>query len=132
MTLLRGGLKRPFSDGTTHVTFTPEDFMARLAALVPRPRDQGSQPRHEVLRRERHVRRTVAERALQPAAQQGHVAAALDPERAAGRVRPVEVREDLVEHLGAHNRGVLLCRRSGCAGRYEKEAAQGASSEPGG
>ena len=31
-------LKRPFSDGTTHVKFTPEDFIARLAALVPRPR----------------------------------------------------------------------------------------------
>lgn len=38
MALLRDGLKRPFSDGTTHVKFTPEDFMARLAALVPRPR----------------------------------------------------------------------------------------------
>ena len=31
-------LKRPFRDGTTHLRFTPEDFMARLAALVPRPR----------------------------------------------------------------------------------------------
>lgn len=31
-------LKRPFRDGTTHLKFTPEDFMARLAALVPRPR----------------------------------------------------------------------------------------------
>jgi len=30
--------KRPFRDGTTHLRFTPEDFMARLAALVPRPR----------------------------------------------------------------------------------------------
>ena len=26
-------LKRPFRDGTTHLRFTPEDFMARLAAL---------------------------------------------------------------------------------------------------
>jgi len=25
-------------DGTTHILFTPEDFLARLAALVPRPR----------------------------------------------------------------------------------------------
>ena len=31
-------LKRPFRDGTTHLTFTPEDFLSRLAALVPRPR----------------------------------------------------------------------------------------------
>jgi ribosomal protein S27E len=31
-------LKRPFRDGTTHLKFTPEDFLARLAALVPRPR----------------------------------------------------------------------------------------------
>jgi Putative transposase len=30
--------KRPFSDGTTHVLFEPHDFIARLAALVPRPR----------------------------------------------------------------------------------------------
>ena len=28
--------KRPFSDGTTHVLFEPHDFIARLAALVPR------------------------------------------------------------------------------------------------
>jgi hypothetical protein len=31
-------LKRPFSNGTTHVLFEPLDFIARLAALVPRPR----------------------------------------------------------------------------------------------
>ena len=31
-------LKRAFTDGTTHVLFEPEDFIARLAALVPRPR----------------------------------------------------------------------------------------------
>ena len=30
-------LKHPFRDGTTHVLFSPEDFIARLAALVPRP-----------------------------------------------------------------------------------------------
>jgi hypothetical protein len=28
----------PYRDGTTHVVFEPLDFMARLAALVPRPR----------------------------------------------------------------------------------------------
>ena len=31
-------LKNPFHDGTTHVLFSPADFIARLAALVPRPR----------------------------------------------------------------------------------------------
>ena len=31
-------LKNPFRDGTTHVLFNPDDFIARLAALVPRPR----------------------------------------------------------------------------------------------
>ena len=30
-------LKNPFRDGTTHILFSPEDFGARLAALVPRP-----------------------------------------------------------------------------------------------
>jgi hypothetical protein len=31
--------KRPFRDGSTHVVLEPLDFMARLAALVPRPLD---------------------------------------------------------------------------------------------
>ncbi len=31
-------LAHPFRDGTTHKVFSPEDWMARLAALVPRPR----------------------------------------------------------------------------------------------
>ena len=30
-------LKHPFDDGTTSVVFSPEDFIARLASLVPRP-----------------------------------------------------------------------------------------------
>jgi hypothetical protein len=30
--------KQPFRDGSTQVVFEPLDFMARLAALVPRPR----------------------------------------------------------------------------------------------
>ena len=43
MSLTRGGnvryaLKTPYRDGTTHVIFEPEDFIARLAALVPKPR----------------------------------------------------------------------------------------------
>ena len=31
-------LKHPYRDGTTHFVFDPLDFLARLAALVPRPR----------------------------------------------------------------------------------------------
>ena len=32
-----GQLKTPYKDGTTHVIFEPLDFIARLAALVPKP-----------------------------------------------------------------------------------------------
>jgi hypothetical protein len=35
---VRYRLKTPYRDGTTHVYFSPLDFMARLAALVPKPR----------------------------------------------------------------------------------------------
>lgn len=31
-------LKNPFSDGATHILFSPLDFLGKLAALVPRPR----------------------------------------------------------------------------------------------
>ena len=35
---VRYQLKTPYKDGTTHVIFEPLDFIARLAALVPKPR----------------------------------------------------------------------------------------------
>jgi hypothetical protein len=35
---VRYKLKTPYRDGTTHVIFEPLDFIARLAALVPKPR----------------------------------------------------------------------------------------------
>lgn len=35
---VRYTLKTPYRDGTTHVFFDPLDFIARLAALVPKPR----------------------------------------------------------------------------------------------
>lgn len=35
---VRYELKTPYSNGTTHVLFAPLDFIARLVALVPRPR----------------------------------------------------------------------------------------------
>jgi hypothetical protein len=31
-------LKNPFHNGTTHILFSPLDFLSKLAALVPRPR----------------------------------------------------------------------------------------------
>jgi hypothetical protein len=37
---VRYALKTPYRDGTTHVIFEPEDFIARLAALVPKSRAQ--------------------------------------------------------------------------------------------
>lgn len=36
--LVRYQVKTPYRDGTTHVLFKPLDFLARLAALVPKPR----------------------------------------------------------------------------------------------
>ena len=36
--MVRYKLKTPYRDGTTHVFFEPLDFLARLAALVPKPR----------------------------------------------------------------------------------------------
>ena len=36
--LVRRIVRRLTRDGTTHILFSPEDFIARLAALVPRPR----------------------------------------------------------------------------------------------
>lgn len=35
---IRYELKTPYRDGTTHVIFEPLDFIAKLAALVPKPR----------------------------------------------------------------------------------------------
>ncbi len=35
---MRYQLETPYNNGTTHVVFEPLDFLARLAALVPRPR----------------------------------------------------------------------------------------------
>ena len=35
---VRHHFKTPWHDGTTHVVFEPPDFIARLAALVPKPR----------------------------------------------------------------------------------------------
>lgn len=31
-------LKSPYRNGSTHIVMSPQEFMQRLAALVPRPR----------------------------------------------------------------------------------------------
>ena len=41
---VRYQLKTPYRDGTTHVIFEPLDFIARLAALVPKPRGNLTRP----------------------------------------------------------------------------------------
>ena len=38
MAKVRYELKTPYRDGTTHVDFKPRGFIARLVALVPKPR----------------------------------------------------------------------------------------------
>ncbi len=53
---MRYTLKTPYRDGTTHVVFAPLDFIARLAALVPKPRVH-LDTRHEL---RPTVRRSVA------------------------------------------------------------------------
>jgi len=35
---IRYQLKTPYRDGTTHVIFEPLDFIAKLVALIPKPR----------------------------------------------------------------------------------------------
>jgi Putative transposase len=35
---IRYQLKTPYNDGTTHVIFEPLNFIAKLVALVPKPR----------------------------------------------------------------------------------------------
>ena len=43
---VRYTLETPYRDGTTHVVFEPLDFMARLAARVPKPRALGARRPH--------------------------------------------------------------------------------------
>jgi hypothetical protein len=54
-------LKHPYADGTTHVLFEPMDFIARLAALVPRPRGHLLRYHGLFAPRARHRHRVVPE-----------------------------------------------------------------------
>jgi hypothetical protein len=87
-------LKTPYRDGTTHVLFEPVDFIARLAALVPKPRVNLTRY-HGVFAPNSHAREQVTptrrgKRALRP------------PEK--------EPRSE------AERRGAMTGRRSGCDG----------------
>ena len=59
-------LKRPFRDATTECLFEPLDFLARLAALVPRPRSHLIRY-HAVLAPNVHHRRLVVPPPTPPA-----------------------------------------------------------------
>jgi hypothetical protein len=48
---IRYALKKPWHDGTTHIIFEPLDFMARLASLVPPPRESPT-PLHGLFRQQ--------------------------------------------------------------------------------
>jgi hypothetical protein len=61
-------LKRPFRDGTTEFLFEPLDFLARLAALVPRPRSHLIRYHGVLAANARHRRRVVPAPEPTPAA----------------------------------------------------------------
>jgi hypothetical protein len=63
-------LKHPFRDGTTHIVFSPADFMARLAALVPRPRANLTRY-HGVFAPNSPFRRAVVPASANPARKKG-------------------------------------------------------------
>ena len=70
--LVRLALKTAYRDGTTHVIFEPEDFIARLVALVPKPR--GHLTRYHGVFAPAAARWPVARRTLWPLSQQRHAA----------------------------------------------------------
>lgn len=63
-------LKKPFSDGTTHIVFTPLEFIEKLSALVPKPRVHliryaGAFARHAKIRPDVLVKARMGEAATQ-------------------------------------------------------------------
>ena len=66
-------LKKPFSDGTTHILFTPMEFIEKLSALVPKPRIHliryaGAFARHAKIRPDVLVAARMGDAAATPAA----------------------------------------------------------------
>jgi hypothetical protein len=75
---VRYTLKTPYRDGTTHVYFSPLDFMARLAALVPQAESQSDPISWRIRAEQQAAFASNAERARQAASDGG-----ADPSRAA-------------------------------------------------
>lgn len=78
---VRYALKTPYRDGTTHVIFEPEDFIARLAALVPKPRAHLTRY-HGVFAPASSDRARIVPRTCGAAANERGEAAATDRQRA--------------------------------------------------
>jgi len=64
-------LKSPYRDGTTHIVMQPQEFMQRLAALVPRPRLHRLRF-HGVLAPNAKLRAAVVPDVVQPASEPAH------------------------------------------------------------
>lgn len=64
-------LKSPYRDGTTHIVMHPQEFMQRLAALVPRPRLHLIRF-HGVLAPNAKLRAAVVPGVAQPASESAH------------------------------------------------------------
>ena len=64
-------LKSPYRDGATHIVMQPQEFMQRLAALVPRPRLHLIRF-HGVLAPHAKLRAAVVPDVAQPASESGN------------------------------------------------------------
>ena len=129
---MRCALKTPYRDGTTHVIFEPEDFIARLVALVPKPRAHltryhgvfapASADREQVVPKTRAAAAGKAVESSEPSAtdrqrsltwaQRLKRVFAIDIEvcrRCGGKLRVIASIEDppvierILEHLGCHS-----------------------------
>jgi len=81
-------LKHPFRDGTTHILFTPQDFLARLAVLVPRPRANLTRY-HGVFAPNSPFRKAVVPGSANPARKKStHAATAIPAELPVDRAPP--------------------------------------------
>ena len=109
-------LKHPFRDGTTHVLFEPLDFMARLAALVPRPRTHLVRFHGLFAPNARHRRLVVPAPAPAPAhddaeTTRSQTRSAMSWAQRLRRVFAIDISQFL--HCGAPLR-VLVCAVQGC------------------
>ena len=88
-------LKRPFSNGTTHVVFAPLDFLSKLAALIPRPRHHLVRY-HGVLAPNAKLRKRVVPRSVAKGQKRK---ATTTSKHAPDPIKPEAVEEDLTAPL---------------------------------